>query len=597
MPPRATENTRRRAHRLQHSAGTARAPVRKLGVVMKKISLVLMLFTILMPVRAEAVSFVQAPPLKQVIRQGVGPVRAARPMTVPLITWGGDIATILANGNAPRTAAKSIFANAGLDLKLVRVDDFKQQVESYLKGDTPFLRGTMGMIHLASEVIGAKPDTRPVVIYQMTWSNGGDCLVVKAGLEKVADLRGKTIAIQAYGPHVAYLAKVLKDAGMTLKDVNIRWLKDLTGTDNTPMEAFHQSDVDAAFVIIPDGLTLTSGGNLGTGAEGSVKGARILMSTKTANRIIADVYAVRNDYFQANREQVQAFVHGLLIAEQELRAIFNDRQGRMAAFKPMITAAAQLLLDSPQATADAEALYADCQYVGFRGNVEFFGNEKWPRSFENLGQEIQAAFQVAGLIGVRQAVEKAHWDYDRFRSGLAGIADVATPRFKTEAVAKVITQRQAQGTLGEGELFSFEINFQPNQNDFSEGLYQDAFTRVVDLAATYGGAVIAVEGHSDPHRYRKLEKQGADDITLRRTLQAAKNLSISRSIAVRDSVIQFAEKNGLPLDKSQFSVVGHGIASPKFPAPKTKQEWLANMRVVFRIIQIEAEDSAFEPLN
>jgi hypothetical protein len=32
-------------------------------------------------------------------------------------------------------------------------------------------------------------------------------------------------------------------------------------------------------------------------------------------------------------------------------------------------------------------------------------------------------------------------------------------------------------------------------------------------------------------------------------------------------------------------------------APKTKEDWLSNMRVVFRIIQIEAEESAFRTLN
>ena len=71
---------------------------------------------------------------------------------------------------------------------------------------------------------------------------------------------------------------------------------------------------------------------------------------------------------------------------------------------------------------------------------------------------------------------------------------------------------------------------------------------------------------------------------------------MSRAISVRNSVISFADNNGLPLDKSQFTVIGHGISQPKKPKPRTKQEWLANMRVVFRIIQIEAEETAFEPL-
>ncbi|MCI5227895.1 MAG: nitrate ABC transporter substrate-binding protein, partial [Candidatus Electrothrix sp. AX2] len=153
-------------------------------------------------------------------------------------------------------------------------------------------------------------------------------------------------------------------------DVTIKWVKDLTGTDNTPAEALYSKDIDAAMVIIPDGLMLTSNGSVGTGAEGSVKGAKIMLSTKSANRIIADVYAVRSDYFTAHKQAVQDFVHGLLLAEQELKVLFKNKKQQLADYKQTVTAAAEILLDSASATADAEALYGDCEYVGFHGNVK-----------------------------------------------------------------------------------------------------------------------------------------------------------------------------------------------------------------------------------
>ncbi len=132
---------------------------------------------------------------------------------------------------------------------------------------------------------------------------------------------------------------------------------------------------------------------------------------------------------------------------------------------------------------------------------------------------------------------------------------------------------------------------------FSSDQYETGFKKVVDLAATYGGAVITVEGHSDPLKYNKLKKKGAAKIVLNRTKQAAKNLSMNRSLAVRNSIVKYAVNNGVPLDESQFTVIGHGITQPKYPNPKTKEQWLENMRVVFRIIQIEAEESVFEPLD
>jgi ABC-type nitrate/sulfonate/bicarbonate transport system substrate-binding protein/outer membrane protein OmpA-like peptidoglycan-associated protein len=539
----------------------------------------------------------QSPPLSSEIKATVGKVKSTKHIKVPLITWGGDLATIVANGNSSKTTGESIFSKKGLSLELVRQDDFKKQVTAYIRGETPFLRGTMGMINLAAEVLNKDPRTKPVIIYQMTWSSGGDCLVVKQGIQSAKDLKGKTIAVQAYGPHVDYLAKILKDAGLSLKDIHIRWTKDLTGTTDSPAEAIYKKDVDAAFVIIPDGLMLTSNGTVGTGAEGSVRGARIMLSTKTANRIIADVYAVRSDFLESHRKQVENFVHGLLLGTQEIKKLFNSKEQYLSDYKAAISASAAILLDSAQATADTEALFGDCEFVGFRGNVKFFGDEKYPRGMNRLVDEIQSAFVTIGLLGRKSTLAQAKWDYDALRSGLTGIDDVQAPRFKKDAVAQVVARKQAMGTLGEGELFSLEINFKPNQKEFSEDLYADGFKRVVDLSATYGGAVITVEGHSDPHKYLRLQKKGASSIELQRTKQAAKNLSMNRAIAVRNSVIQFAKNSAVPLDQSQFTVIGHGIAQPKYPRPNTKEQWLSNMRVVFRIIQIEAEDDVFTPID
>jgi outer membrane protein OmpA-like peptidoglycan-associated protein len=471
------------------------------------------------------------------------------------------------------------------------MDDFKKQVEMFIRGDMWLLRGTMGMINMASAVCAKDTRTEIVVIYQLTWSNGGDCLVVKKGINTVKDLKGKTVVLQAYGPHVDYLVKILTDAGLSINDVNVKYVKDLTGTANSPTEAFYMNDVDAVFSIIPDGLALTEG-------DDAVSGAKILMSTKTANRVISDVYAVRKDYLLANRDKVQNLVHGLMLAEQELR---NAVKGNTPLWKDVKTAAAKILLESPdandQAIADAEALYHDCQFVGYRGNVKYFGDTNWPRSFSKMADEIQTSFVAMGILSSKVPLTHAKLSYDQMRTGLAGVDDVEAPRFKSDVVAKIIEKKAALGTLEVGELFKFEINFKPNQKVFSRDMYSEEFSKVVELSSTYGGAVISVEGHSDPLKINKLEKEGAAEFIIKRTKQAAKNLSVSRALNVRDTVIKFAEANSVPLDKSQFTVIGHGVSQPLYPNPKTKEQWLSNMRVIFRIIQIEAEEEAFVPLD
>jgi outer membrane protein OmpA-like peptidoglycan-associated protein len=545
-------------------------------------------------------------PLDSIVKTKVSDVKSQEPIMLPIITWGGDIATIFANGNSEVTTPNSIFGKSGLKFKLARVDDFTKQVAMYVGGETPYLRGTLGMINESLDVLSRDPKTKPIVIYQLTWSNGGDCLIVKEGINSVKDLKGKKIAAQGHGPHmVDYIGTVLKDGGLTLNDVEIIWTKDITGTDDSPGEVFRQKDIQAAFVISSDASVLTSKGTVGTGADASVKGARILFSTKTANRVISDVYAVRADYFQANKKKVQEFVHGLMLAEQEVGNIFKNKKSRMDDYKKTVTASAKILLDSDQAVGDAEGLYGDCEFVGFSGNVKFFTDERWPRNFSNITDELQSILVSTNMLKRKYTLDQAKWNYADLKSGISGTEQVELPKFQAQEVSKVVEKKRAMGTLQEGELFSFKIYFQPNQNSFSADLYKDAFTKVIDLASTYGGAVIVVEGHSDPLGYLKKKKEaGTNDVIIRRTEQAAKNLSLTRALAVRDAVTEFSKTKGVNLDPSQLTTVGYGIAQPETGicgsepcAPKTKEEWLSNMRVVFRIIQVEAEESVFSPLK
>jgi len=550
---------------------------------------------------AQAATPIQAPALSTVLKGIVAqPVSNSASVTVPIITWGGDIATLVANGNSLTTKPASPFAQEGLSVTLRREDVFPTQVKNYLQGKSPYLRGTVGMIQQASDILCQHAATCPKVVYQMTWSAGGDALVVAPGIATVADLRGKRIAVQAYGPHVDYLTKVLADGGLSTRDVTLVWMRDLTGTEETPAEAMLAGKADAAAVIIPDALALTSGGNVGTGAEGSIRGAKILLSTKTANRIIADVYAVRSDYLQAHGNEVQGFVHALMVGQESLRAIASSKNTNYA---KTFRFAAEALLDSPNAVPDTEGLYADAEFVGFKGNVDFLGSNAYPRRFAVLDNETRSAFQSLGLVSGASVLTAATMDFNALRRGLVHADAAAESRFNRDAVANVVTRKQQQDTLGEGELFSFEIFFSPNQKQFSTDLYAADFEKVTQLAATYGGAIITVEGHADPLEWLRMKKQGETTIVLAQQKQSARNLSLARAAEVRESVIAYAKAKRVNLNPDQFALVPHGISKPKSGvcgsdpcAPKNEKEWRDNMRVLFRIIQVEAEASVFKPL-
>src|SRR6185436_19378837 len=238
----------------------------------------------------------------------VGPTPSAATIQTPYITWGGDMATFYANGGLT-TKAGSLFHKQGLNLRLVPGDDFAQQVRDYRAGKSPFLRGTFHMIGLASEVIGADPRTKGVVILQMTWS-AGDHMVARSQLKTAADLKGKTVALQQGGPHMGMLDDILKTAKLTWDDIKVVWAKDLTGNGDSPPELFRKrNEIDACFAITPDMAGLTGGlRNTGSGAAGTVKGARVVVSTAELSRSIADVYVCRKDFYDANKALITKFV-------------------------------------------------------------------------------------------------------------------------------------------------------------------------------------------------------------------------------------------------------------------------------------------------
>ncbi|CAM2010484.1 ABC transporter substrate-binding protein [Acanthopleuribacter pedis] len=551
---------------------------------------------------AQNLETLQAKPLVDQIRVKAKPVKSGNSFKVPMITWGGDVATIHAD-------QQKLFKKNNLNAEIFVENNFAKQVEACLKGETPYLRGTMGMINAAAEVF-QKNGVDLVVVYQMTWSNGGDAMVVRKNVRKPQRLKGKTVALQLYGPHMDYAFNILKTAGVPLSSVTFKWFSELTlptfDTDGKiidPVNAFLEDDsIDAAMAIIPDAMNLTSGGRGGTGSAGSVKGAKIMVSTKTASRVIADVYAVRADYFKNNRAEVERFVNTLLQAQESLQTLLQNKASQQARYQQLMSRSADLLMGAPQAVPDVEGLLADCEFVGFQGNVAFFTGKGTSRTLAKLTSEIQSAFKEVGLMKQSVKIEGAGWQYDKLSKGLKFVNAAPQPKkkFDTKKVAaKIESQISAEATewAEDDTLFQVEINFAPNQSTFSEEQYASDFSKALEIAQTYGGSLIVVEGHSDPLGILRAREKGKTPVEVRQMEQKAKNLSLERSKSVRQAFLSFAAHNKMQVDESQFVSVGLGVVSPKFSPPRTKEEWAANRRVVFRIKQVEAELDEFVPLK
>ncbi len=577
----------------------------------------------------------------------VQPVQNRGAVNVPFITWGGDAATFLANGGL-KTERGSIYQQSGLDLNLTAGDDFVQQVKDYMGGKSPFLRGTFRMLGQASEVIGKDPRTKPVIVLQLSWS-GGDHLVAREGFKTLNDLKksGKKarIACQQGGPHVGLLYDALAAAQLTNDDVEIVFVPDLTGPNGAAEKFRSDASIDACCVITPDMIGLTGGlDSRGTGAEGTVEGAGVLVSTQNMSRSIADVYAVRSDWYKANRDKVEKFVAGYLKATGQvvkMRDDFEKSQRLSGDYRKLLSQCQSIFGEEvlPTLEVDAHGLLLDCRFVGLPGQVAFFEQSGNLNGFD---KKMSAALDLAtrwGYAKSRRGFEPGGLDYKKL-AGLAGLAYQAP---------KTVVQGEGFGEfldddLDEDTIVSFTISFEPNQTDFSVDRYGTEFDRALQSASTFGGAAVVIRGHSDPTktlvqlvksglskgvikrtgqrgnykyflnasgRTRELDLTAMGEMTKliesgafeggaqspRQTMQAALNLSLARSEAVRQAIVDYAKRSGINVNLSQLQALGAGISDPVIAKPSNMAEARQNMRVEFRIVKVNPEalqDSDFD---
>jgi outer membrane protein OmpA-like peptidoglycan-associated protein len=491
---------------------------------------------------------------------------------------------------------------AGLEVRLETENDLAKQAQAFLDGETPFLRATDGMVANVMEAAAtANLQIRP--LFQMTWSAGGDCLVTRGSIKTVSDLRGKTVALQRYGPHVAWFFKMLSDAGLSPSDVNIRWYRELslpkyeTRDIVDPVEAFRaNTGIDAVFCISPDAAALTSG-SVGTGSEGSVKGAKTLLSTKTADKVIADLYYVREDYYQANKEICLKFSNAWLRAQEDLEAMQKD-SGREGEYKKLLAHAGQLLLDSPSATEDVKGLLLDCEFAGFNGSKKFMTAEGTLRNLALMTDEVQTSYIAAGLMSSRVSFVTPDWDWAALAAGLKN-ADTSAPanRYDSGKISAGLERKlEAESTEWgeEGTLFLFDIQFEANSDQFNAGKYATEFDKILKLSQTYSGSVVVFEGHANKYgkgSLSELERGGAAQAAIDRKIQSGRSLSLQRAQAVRVAYIEFCKNRKIEVDESMFSAMGMGYKFPKTGEPRSKEEWLTNFRLTVRVMQVEAEAS------
>ena len=480
----------------------------------------------------------------------------------PINVWPGWAPIIVANaGLEPND--QSIFAKKyNFYVKLSIVDDPVKARDLFASGQSHVLWGTLDMMALFAPELVKDSRTVPVVCQQIDWSAGGDGVVARGDLiRSINDFRiqngkRKKVVLAQNSPSHYLIMSLLIDAGIDPGDVDFKWAADAPSA----AKIFVQDTSFDAFVgWSPDIYNVTE----------KLKGTRLVVTTGTANHLIADVWAVRNDFYRDRPEIVAGLVQGIFEGMDSVRKDpANAARALATAFKIPEEDCKNMV------GKDGGITEGDAHLTNYRENAKFFLDPFNPANFEVVWNSASTIYKSLGTINV--VVPPAKVKASKVLAGLSeaykDVRDLSQPTFKPDALTKLSAEAGPGQILTKAVMISFEPN-KSTLNPEYDTTIPATLEEIGKLAGRFGNAYIIIEGNTDASR------KGIVPADL------VRQLSYDRADAVRKSIMEKYK-----FDPNKFKVVGNGWDNP-LPAstdPSNADHNKRNRRVEVKVFPLES---------
>jgi len=481
-----------------------------------------------------------------------------------LNVWAGWGPIILANEGF---AAGKVWKTPDGDefkVELRLIDNPIVMRDAYATGDVHIGWATLDMVPLFMEGFvdeqGKAVDSRtmPRIFQQVDFSNGGDGIVVRENIKTVADLRGKTIALAQNSPSHFFALSMLVAGGLQPTDVKMAFYGDAFQA----AAAFNtEKNLAGAVSWAPDIYNLAD-----------AKGNRMLVTTETANKLIADVWFARADFATDQPGIIEALVRGIFDGMAALKD--QDKKKHCA----------ELMSQGYNIpAADTLKMFGDAHSTNWAENYQFFLNQNNPANFERIWSQAYYLYRQNGRIShqpvsfdrvMDDSIIKKLGEEEKYRAQ----KDEYRVKFTPQAAA------QTKAELDEVVTKTIVIHFFPNSWDLEKKISHEVDGKTVEelydpnvdfvikdvarLASQFGAARIVIEGHTDS------SMKGQVPANL------VKDLSLNRANAVKEALVE-----KFSLDPNQFGVEGVGWDRPA--DPNDPDNHAKNRRVEVRVFSAE----------
>jgi ABC-type nitrate/sulfonate/bicarbonate transport system substrate-binding protein len=487
---------------------------------------------------------------------------ADRTVRFGINVWAGWSPIIYANnGFKP---GKTWKAPNGKEFKveLVLIDDPIAMRDAYAAGNLHIGWATLDMIPLFLE--GLRKDSRvmPRVYQQVDWSNGGDGIVVRDAIKTMSDLRGKTVVLAQNSPSHFFILNALINAGVQPAEVEFKFTQDAFQA-----AAAFNADKRLAGVVswAPDIYNLEK-----------VKGNHMLVTTATANKLIADVWFARADFAKDNPDVMEGIARGIFDAMVDLKS--QEPKQKVA----KLMAAGYSIPES-----DALGMLGDAHSTNYAENRDFFLNQNNPTSFERTWNTSYFLYKRINAVTEQTPFDQV-MDFSIIQK-LGSEPKYSSQKNEYDIQFAPATAGTVQGEKDEILTKTVVIHFFPNSWDLNKKITRDASGKEVEelydpnvgfvveeigkLAGQYGAARIVIEGHTDGSMKASVPKS------------LVQELSLNRANSVKEAILRKFPS----LQPNQFSTAGIGWDRPADSSdPENNAK---NRRVEVKVYPAEAAPS------
>jgi ABC-type nitrate/sulfonate/bicarbonate transport system substrate-binding protein len=483
-----------------------------------------------------------------------------------LNVWAGWSPIILANEGFKAGKIWQAPGGKPFKIELVLIDNPVTMRDAYAAGEVPIGWATLDMVPLFLEGLvdatGKPKDSRvmPRIYQQVDFSNGGDGIVVRDSIKTVRDLAGKKLVLAQNSPSQFFALNMLVAGGLQPGDVEMVYTDDAFQA----AAAFNsQKDLAGCVSWAPDIYNLEK-----------AKGNRMLVTTQTANRLIADVWFARADFAQDHPDKIEAIVRGIFDAMEELKT--ESAKAKVA----------QFMADGYNIPAtDTLAMLADAHSTNWAENYQFFVNRNNPANFERIWKQAYRLYRSVGAITNPPVPFDQVMDFSIIQK-LA-----AEPKYadSKDEYARSLAPKSLSAIRAENEEIltnTVVIHFFPNSADLRKTIirkidgreveepYDPSVSLVLDevgqLAQQFGNARIVIEGHTDGSMRGRIP---ADMV---------RELSLERAGAVKNELVEKFD-----FDQNRFAVDGLGWDRPA--DAEQPDNHALNRRVEIKVYSAEKE--------